>query len=220
MPARDQFLDKVRADKAGSASDETIHRPEAIDPNLTKRAAGFHKKFLVPDRAWICRSVEPLARNWRSAPTLPPSLTCPAGCGTLPPSYAGQKQCQKKDDALGTARVWTSKSNSSRGWSAATRDTWMRCNCWATTTRNAAVTPRDSRWMNVSRACEPGDALVFYNLACSYSLTEQFDRAALALEKALAISAIATSTGSPGTPTCTSSASNPFTATSRTKSAG
>jgi len=31
----------------------------------------------------------------------------------------------------------------------------------------------------------PDDALVFYNLACSYSLTEQFDRAVLALEKAL-----------------------------------
>ncbi|HXR03165.1 MAG TPA: hypothetical protein VN836_00480 [Verrucomicrobiae bacterium] len=31
----------------------------------------------------------------------------------------------------------------------------------------------------------PDDALVFYNLACSYSLTDQFDRAALALEKAL-----------------------------------
>ena len=31
----------------------------------------------------------------------------------------------------------------------------------------------------------PDDALVFYNLACSYSLTEQFDRAMLALEKAL-----------------------------------
>ena len=29
------------------------------------------------------------------------------------------------------------------------------------------------------------NALVFYNLACSYSLTDQFDRAALALEKAL-----------------------------------
>ena len=33
----------------------------------------------------------------------------------------------------------------------------------------------------------PSDALVFYNLACSYSLTEQFDRAALALEKALTL---------------------------------
>jgi tetratricopeptide (TPR) repeat protein len=33
----------------------------------------------------------------------------------------------------------------------------------------------------------PGDALVFYNLACSYSLTEQFDRATLALEKALSL---------------------------------
>jgi len=33
----------------------------------------------------------------------------------------------------------------------------------------------------------PGDALVFYNLACSYSLTGQFDRAALALEKALSL---------------------------------
>jgi tetratricopeptide (TPR) repeat protein len=32
---------------------------------------------------------------------------------------------------------------------------------------------------------EPRSPLVFYNLACSYSLTEQFDRAALALEKAL-----------------------------------
>ena len=32
---------------------------------------------------------------------------------------------------------------------------------------------------------DPENALVFYNLACSYSLTDQFDRAALALEKAL-----------------------------------
>jgi tetratricopeptide (TPR) repeat protein len=32
---------------------------------------------------------------------------------------------------------------------------------------------------------EPGNPVVFYNLACSYSLTEQFERAALALEKAL-----------------------------------
>jgi tetratricopeptide (TPR) repeat protein len=32
---------------------------------------------------------------------------------------------------------------------------------------------------------EPQSPLVFYNLACSYSLTEQFDRAALALEKSL-----------------------------------
>jgi tetratricopeptide (TPR) repeat protein len=32
---------------------------------------------------------------------------------------------------------------------------------------------------------EPESPLVFYKLACSYSLTEQFDRAALALEKAL-----------------------------------
>lgn len=31
----------------------------------------------------------------------------------------------------------------------------------------------------------PDNAVVFYNLACSYSLTDQFDRAALALEKAL-----------------------------------
>jgi tetratricopeptide (TPR) repeat protein len=32
---------------------------------------------------------------------------------------------------------------------------------------------------------EPGSSLVFYNLACSCSLTGQFDRAAQALEKAL-----------------------------------
>ncbi len=31
---------------------------------------------------------------------------------------------------------------------------------------------------------EPGNAVIFYNLACSYSLTDQFDRAALALERA------------------------------------
>ena len=31
---------------------------------------------------------------------------------------------------------------------------------------------------------EPRNPLVFYNLACSYSLTEQFDRAVLGLEKA------------------------------------
>src|SRR5258708_37915197 len=32
---------------------------------------------------------------------------------------------------------------------------------------------------------EPKNPLVFYNLACSYSLTDQFDCAALAFEKAL-----------------------------------
>jgi tetratricopeptide (TPR) repeat protein len=32
---------------------------------------------------------------------------------------------------------------------------------------------------------DPENALVFYNLACSYSLTDQFDRAAIALEKAI-----------------------------------
>src|ERR1700733_8445347 len=32
---------------------------------------------------------------------------------------------------------------------------------------------------------EPKSPLVFYNLACSYSLTDQFDRAALALERAI-----------------------------------
>jgi len=32
---------------------------------------------------------------------------------------------------------------------------------------------------------EPKNPVVFYNLACSYSLTEQFDRAVTALEKAL-----------------------------------
>jgi tetratricopeptide (TPR) repeat protein len=34
---------------------------------------------------------------------------------------------------------------------------------------------------------EPKNPLVFYNLACSYSLTEQFDRAAFALKKAFAL---------------------------------
>ena len=34
---------------------------------------------------------------------------------------------------------------------------------------------------------DPENALVFYNLACSYSLTDQFDRARLALEKAFAL---------------------------------
>jgi len=34
---------------------------------------------------------------------------------------------------------------------------------------------------------DPENALVFYNLACSYSLTDQFDRAAFALEKALGL---------------------------------
>jgi tetratricopeptide (TPR) repeat protein len=34
---------------------------------------------------------------------------------------------------------------------------------------------------------EPQNPLVFYNLACSYSLTEEFDRAVFALEKALTL---------------------------------
>lgn len=32
---------------------------------------------------------------------------------------------------------------------------------------------------------EPQNPIVFYNLACSYSLTDQFERAALALEKSI-----------------------------------
>ena len=34
---------------------------------------------------------------------------------------------------------------------------------------------------------EPSNPLVFYNLACSYSLNSEFDLAATALEKALAL---------------------------------
>jgi len=34
---------------------------------------------------------------------------------------------------------------------------------------------------------EPGNPLVFYNLACSYSLTGEVDRAATALDRALAL---------------------------------
>jgi len=34
---------------------------------------------------------------------------------------------------------------------------------------------------------EPENSLILYNLACSYSLNDQFDRAALALEKALSL---------------------------------
>jgi tetratricopeptide (TPR) repeat protein len=34
---------------------------------------------------------------------------------------------------------------------------------------------------------EPRNALVFYNLACSYALTDRMDRAATALEQALAL---------------------------------
>jgi len=34
---------------------------------------------------------------------------------------------------------------------------------------------------------EPRNALIYYNLACSYSLTDQFDRAAFALEQALTL---------------------------------
>ena len=48
---------------------------------------------------------------------------------------------------------------------------------------------------------EPQNPLVFYNLACSYSLTDQFDRAALALEKALQPRLPRFHTGSPRTRT-------------------
>jgi tetratricopeptide (TPR) repeat protein len=34
---------------------------------------------------------------------------------------------------------------------------------------------------------EPGNPVVFYNLACSYSLLEHYDRAALSLEKAIGL---------------------------------
>jgi len=66
---------------------------------------------------------------------------------------------------------------------------------------------------------EPRNPLVFYNLACSCSLTGQFDRAASALETALQLG-YRDFRWLPKTPTSTSSASNPFTATSRQKSVG
>ena len=47
---------------------------------------------------------------------------------------------------------------------------------------------RFSEGLNVDECLarlEPENPVVFYNLACSYSLTDQFDRAAEALEKAI-----------------------------------
>ena len=58
---------------------------------------------------------------------------------------------------------------------------------------------------------EPHNSLVFYNLACSYSLTDQFDRAVLALEKALQLG-YRDFTWLAKDPDLASSASNPFTA--------
>ena len=49
---------------------------------------------------------------------------------------------------------------------------------------------RYSEGLNVDErlaALEPENPLVFYNLACSYSLTDQYDRAADAVEKALSL---------------------------------
>ena len=95
------------------------------------------------------------------------------------------KAVPEKNRAAPAGATSASKSSSWRGWSAAIPITWTRCNCWATTTRSAAATPMASRWMNISRDLEPRSPLVFYNLACSCSLTGQFDRAASALETAL-----------------------------------
>ncbi len=61
----------------------------------------------------------------------------------------------------------------------------MPCNCWATTTRNADVTPEGLQVDERLARLEPQNPLIFYNLACSYSLTDQFDRAILALEQAI-----------------------------------
>ena len=66
---------------------------------------------------------------------------------------------------------------------------------------------------------EPRNPLVFYNLACSYSLMDN-STAPRSRWKRRCNSATATSTGWPEIPTSASSASNPFTATSRQKSAG
>ena len=49
---------------------------------------------------------------------------------------------------------------------------------------------RFTEGLNVDRRLsklEPENPLVFYNLACSYSLTDQYERAASALEKALSL---------------------------------
>ena len=39
----------------------------------------------------------------------------------------------------------------------------------------------------LNQAIRPDDSLVYYNLACSYALTDQFEQAATALEKALGL---------------------------------
>ena len=76
------------------------------------------------------------------------------------------------------------RSISSRASSAATPATWRRCNCWAIPTPNGVVSTRAWAWTNGSRNWSPDNPLVFYNLACSYSLTDQCELAARALEQA------------------------------------
>ena len=65
--------------------------------------------------------------------------------------------------------------------------TWTRCSFLAIITRSAAVITEGLKVDERLAQLAPDNALVFYNLACSYSLTDQFDRAALALEKALSL---------------------------------
>ncbi len=79
----------------------------------------------------------------------------------------------------------TPRLNSSKDWSAATPITWTRCKFSATTTPSADRITEGLKVDERLAQLEPQNPLVFYNLACSYSLAEEFDRATAALETAL-----------------------------------
>ena len=80
-----------------------------------------------------------------------------------------------------------SKSPFSKGSSAATPNSSRRCRLLGDHYTQRGKTEDSLRVDQQLSRLQPRNPLVFYNLACSHSLNGELDRAAAALEKALAL---------------------------------
>src|ERR1039458_3973986 len=81
MTARHEFMHEVGTDETGRAGDKTFHKRQRILLTVSRQHLRVAKKFFTVT-----------------------VFTCPDLSEKIGASYAGKKQCQKKIDALETAR--------------------------------------------------------------------------------------------------------------------
>jgi tetratricopeptide (TPR) repeat protein len=160
MAAGEQFVHEVRTDKPGSAGDETFHSKaaELILQYVPLKKIKFHKKFSTLDLA---------SELWKFS-----SRSMQAKNGKKPRANTRELDVKigfmegilRRDPNYVDALQLLGDHYTQRG-------------------RFVEGLTVDERLAQL----EPENPVVFYNLACSYSLTDQFDRAAQALQKAIAL---------------------------------